>query len=69
MRFKFQICVGALFLIIGRVNINEKPDHRFASRLNDVILIMIFLITVINVIISVFGFSADSSSKPTSAVL
>ena len=47
--------VGILFLIIGGLNINKEPNQRTANILNDVIVIVIFLITLINVIISGFG--------------
>lgn len=64
-----QIAVGALFLIIGGLNLNSKPDHRPAVALNDVILLMIFLITAINVIISGFGLNNVASPvTPSTAV-
>lgn len=60
----FQIGVGALFLIIGGLNINEKPDHRPAVVLNDIILLMIFIISTINVIISGFGLNSSIPAVP-----
>lgn len=66
MFYMFQIGVGALFLIIGGLNINEKPDHRPAFVLNDIILLMVFLISTINVIISGFGLSSNvAGASPT----
>ncbi|XP_075228904.1 ninjurin C isoform X1 [Lycorma delicatula] len=50
-----QICVGILFLIIGGLDLNKQNDRQPAIILNDIILIMIFLISLINVIISSFG--------------
>lgn len=55
----FQIVVGGLFLMIGGLNINDKPDHKRATLLNDVILLFIFLITSVNVIISGFGLNSS----------
>ncbi|KAL1130962.1 hypothetical protein AAG570_012203 [Ranatra chinensis] len=57
-----QICVGILFLIIGGLDINLPCDHQPANILNDVILIMVFLISIINVIIS--GFGMEHSNEP-----
>ncbi|XP_060528956.1 ninjurin-2-like isoform X4 [Cylas formicarius] len=51
-----QLVVAIMFVIIGGLNINKNRDHRAAVILNDVILIFIFLISVINIIISGFGF-------------
>ncbi|XP_008474582.1 ninjurin-2 isoform X2 [Diaphorina citri] len=56
-----QIIVGVLFLIIGGMNINKACNCRAANILNDVILIIIFLISAINVIISVFGMENSSN--------
>lgn len=51
-----------MFLIIGGLNINEKPDRKQANVLNDIILILVFLISSINVIISGFGLSMNVAS-------
>ena len=47
--------VGILFLVIGGMDINKKPSQRPADILNNVIVVIIFLITVVNVIINGFG--------------
>ncbi|XP_055642868.1 ninjurin-2 isoform X1 [Toxorhynchites rutilus septentrionalis] len=57
-----QLIVGVLFVIIGSLNINRKPDQTAAIIINDVILVLIFLISLINVIIS--GFGIEYSSQP-----
>ena len=49
-------------MIIGGLNINKQRDHGTAVILNDVILIFIFLISIINIIIS--GFGLDYSNQP-----
>ena len=54
--------VGILFVIIGSLNINRKQDQTAAIILNDIILVVIFVISVINVIIS--GFGIEYSSQP-----
>ena len=50
-----QLVVGILFLVIGGMDINKKPSQRTADILNNVIVVIIFLITVVNVIINGFG--------------
>ncbi|XP_041761739.1 ninjurin-2 isoform X1 [Anopheles merus] len=57
-----QMLVGILFVVIGSLNINRKPDQTAAIVLNDVILVLIFVISLINVIIS--GFGIEYSSQP-----
>ncbi|XP_055608574.1 ninjurin-2 isoform X2 [Uranotaenia lowii] len=57
-----QLIVGLLFVIIGSLNINRKRDQTAAIILNDVILVLIFAISLINVIIS--GFGIEYSSQP-----
>merc|ERR1711935_99167 len=52
-----QAIVGILFLVIGGFNINEEPKEKVADILNDIITILVFVITLINVIISGFGMS------------
>lgn len=51
-----------MFVIIGGLNINKERDHRAAIILNDMILLLIFLISIINIIIS--GFGLDYASQP-----
>merc|ERR1719150_306325 len=50
-----QVIVGILFLVIGGLNINDDPDQRTADILNDVITVLVFLITLVNVVINGFG--------------
>lgn len=51
----FQVIVGILFLVVGGLNINDEPDQNTADIINNVIVVLIFLITLVNVIISGFG--------------
>ncbi|XP_068154013.1 ninjurin-1 isoform X4 [Drosophila tropicalis] len=57
-----QLLVGILFVAIGSLNINKQSDQTAAIILNDVILVVIFVISVVNVIIS--GFGIEYSSQP-----
>ncbi|CAL8107156.1 unnamed protein product [Orchesella dallaii] len=50
-----QVSVGISFLFIGALNINKPKSQRIADILNNLITIQIFIITVINVVISSFG--------------
>ena len=47
--------VGICFLFIGSLNINKPKSQRMADILNNLITIQVFIITVINVVISSFG--------------
>ena len=51
----FQVIVGIMFLVLGGININEESDQKVADILNDVITVLIFLITLVNVVINGFG--------------
>ncbi|XP_049861663.1 ninjurin-2-like isoform X3 [Schistocerca gregaria] len=55
-----QVLVGVVFLVIGGLNINKERDRRAADILNDISLVLVFIVSVINVIISGFGME-DSS--------
>lgn len=60
--FVFQLVVAILFVIIGGLNINKQSDHTVAIILNDVILIFVFIISLVNIIIS--GFGIEYSNQP-----
>ncbi|EDW24942.1 GL24423 [Drosophila persimilis] len=57
-----HLLVGILFVAIGGLNINRQKDQTAAVILNDIILVVIFVISVLNVIIS--GFGIEYSSQP-----
>ncbi|CAL1265025.1 unnamed protein product [Larinioides sclopetarius] len=50
-----QILVGILLVVVGRWNINKRKEQSVANVTNNVIVILIFLITVVNVLITAFG--------------
>jgi hypothetical protein len=50
-----QVCVGVILLVVGGLDINRQGDQRLALILNDVTLIMVFIISLINVVVSGFG--------------
>lgn len=54
--------VGVLFIVIGSLNINRRKEQAAAVILNDIILVMIFVISIVNVIISAFGI--EHASQP-----
>lgn len=49
-------------MAIGSLNINKQQDQTAAIILNDIILVVVFVISVVNVIIS--GFGIEYSSQP-----
>ena len=50
-----QVLVGVLFFVIGAMNINKEDQQKTANILNDVVVVIIFLVSIINIIISSFG--------------
>jgi len=60
--FQFQAIVGVLFMIIGAINIEDTESQSTADTLNNVILIIVFFITVINALIGGFGIK-DTDSR------
>lgn len=50
-----QIIVGIVFILLGRLNINFFIDRKRADFLNNASVILIFLIAVVNVLITAFG--------------
>ena len=67
--FPFQVAVGILFLVIGGLNINKDHSQRTADILNNVIVVLIFLITLVNIVINGFGFRyTDEGTFPASKI-
>ncbi|XP_059059622.1 ninjurin-2 isoform X1 [Achroia grisella] len=56
-----QLLIGLLFVIIGGLDLNDHEDQPSALVLNDVIVIFIFVISVINIVISAFGIEYSNS--------
>ena len=54
--FSVKVILGAMFLILGGIDINEPEHHKTADILNNTTTVLVFIITFINVIISGFGF-------------
>merc|ERR1711915_1004039 len=50
----FQVLAGILFLVLPSLNINDTKHHKTANILNNVAVAVIFIITVLNAIISTF---------------
>ncbi|KAI2810658.1 hypothetical protein BLOT_001821 [Blomia tropicalis] len=58
-----QVLVGVLFIYQGLINLNEPNRQKRLNIINNLSTIMVFVITVINVFISGFGFGNDQSSS------
>ncbi|XP_063366946.1 ninjurin-2 isoform X1 [Cydia amplana] len=56
-----QLLVGLLFVVIGGLDLNDDDDQPSAVILNDVIVIFIFVISVVNIVISAFGLEYSNS--------
>lgn len=62
-----QILVGAFIVLVGTVNLNKEKNHFRANVLNNMVTIFIFMITVINIIISAFGMKGSDAVFITAA--
>lgn len=58
--FSLQLAVAIMFVIIGGLNINKDRNKKAALILNDIILVFIFLIAIVNILISGFGMEYSS---------
>merc|ERR1712130_274658 len=50
-----QVLVGVLFLILGGLDINDPDHQKTADILNNTATVVVFLITILNVVISGFN--------------
>ena len=57
-----QLIVGLLFLIISGMDINDSKSKSSANILNNVILGLVFVITLVNAVISGFGIKHTDTS-------
>lgn len=62
-----QVVVGIVLIFLGRWNINYRGDQRKADIANNVVVILIFLVTVVNVMVSAFGPTDHSANQHGSA--
>ncbi|RXG71347.1 Ninjurin-1 [Armadillidium vulgare] len=60
------VLVGILFLIIGIIDINEPENHFSANILNNIAVVLIFIISVMNIIINAFGIRHSNNNSPGS---
>lgn len=61
-----QVVLGVLLTFLGRYNLNSAKEQRKADVLNNVSIVIVFFITVVNVLISAFGSGApDPDSSPS----
>ncbi|XP_062550825.1 ninjurin-A-like isoform X2 [Armigeres subalbatus] len=55
LRLVIQIAVGVGLIMNSRYDVNDKREICKANKINDLVTIGIFLITLVNVLISAFG--------------
>ena len=63
LTFPLQVIIGIILIFQGRWNINYRGDQRKADIANNIVVILIFLVTVVNVMASAFGPSELPSSS------
>lgn len=59
-----QVVVGILFLVIGGMNINDPAQMRASDIINNITVVLIFLISIDNIIISSFGIEQMNLHTP-----
>ena len=50
---------GVLLIILGNLNIEQEGSRWTAKLLNDIVMVVIFLVVVINVVLNVFIDTAE----------
>ncbi|KAH8032562.1 hypothetical protein HPB51_026015 [Rhipicephalus microplus] len=55
LSISFQLLAGLLLVLLGRWNINCPWEQRKADLLNNVVVLLTFLISVVNVLLSAFA--------------
>merc|ERR1711971_95698 len=63
-----QAIVGILFMIIGAIDIEDTESQPTADNLNNINLVTVFLITVLNAIISGFGIRDTEDRVPGTGI-
>jgi len=56
-----QVLVGIVIIILGMMNLNKDKHHFRANLLNNMVTIFIFVICVVNIIISAFGMKSSDN--------
>ncbi|CAL4058752.1 unnamed protein product [Meganyctiphanes norvegica] len=59
-----QVVVGILFLVIGGMNINDPAQCRACDIINNITVVLIFLISLDNIILSAFGIEQMNMHQP-----
>ncbi len=57
-----QVLVGAIFIYLGYINFDDTERQKRLNRYNNIATILVFLITILNVLISGFGISTEPSN-------
>lgn len=62
--FVFQIAVGVSLIFKGRYDIRGKGKSPQALKINNYVVVAVFLITIINVFVASFSVSSSAVSLP-----
>lgn len=58
-----QIIIGILIMIKARYTINNEDHHTRADCLNNMVVYLVFAVTVVNVFVSAFGIDPGNAVK------
>ena len=64
MSIILQLIIGILLIFMGRYNVTKEHHAEKANRLNNFVVLGVFLITVVNVFISAFGIEPMDGMDP-----
>ena len=57
----FQIAVGVALMVLGTLDINEGSSTQYAADIiNNIAIILVFIITVMNIIIAAFSIESTN---------
>lgn len=60
-----QVGVGVSLIFKGRLDLRGESKHRHAKRINNYVVVGVFLVTIINVFIASFTITGDNSNTNT----
>lgn len=67
MSITIQVIVGVIFLILGKTSIVRDDKQLQLDKLNNIVTIFVFFLTVINIFIGSFGISARPEATSTTS--
>lgn len=61
-----QCLAGAMFILLGKTNIRHDHKQMKADKMNNMVTVIVFFVTVVNIFIGAFGISASEGAPAES---